>query len=111
MLMNIKEYTVVKNMSFLMFSLVTRKEGKSLLPKRNVYFFLSCCIMSANLRFFQILINWINDFLKQKKELSKTALYHIVFEYYYCNLKMIGTVKEQRTALPRCLPGFQFGML
>ena len=30
---------------------------------------------------------------------------------YYCNLKTIGTVKEQRTALPRCLPGFQLGML
>ena len=46
-----------------------------------------------------------------KRAVKKTALLHIVFDYYYCNLKMIGTVKEQRTALPRCLPGFQLGML
>ena len=52
-LINTKEYTVVKKMSFLMFSLVTRNDGKSLLPKRNEYFFLfSCSIMIANLQFF-----------------------------------------------------------
>ena len=51
MLIKIKEYTVVKNISFLIFSFVTRNEGKSLLPKRNVYFLLFCSDMIKDFLF------------------------------------------------------------
>ena len=51
MLINTNEYIVVKKMSRLIFSLVTRNDGRSLLPKRNEYFFLLLIsLMSANLQ-------------------------------------------------------------
>ena len=48
---------------------------------------------------------------QNKKRLPEATSFHYFVTINYCNLNITGTVYFTRTGLPRCIPGFHFGIV